>query len=125
MLDIEQKEQLTGGGVCHLHHHESHVTRDDLHKISAVKKIMPITSNYTVQADDDIIWADPSLGDITVTLPPAIGTTEFTVTRSGLVNTVTVVFSDGQNCFGATSLNMVDFGAVLRFKAYLGNWILI
>lgn len=124
-LDVEQKEQLTGGGVCHLHFHEAFVSRDDLNRLNDVKRIVTVTESYQVLDKDDIIWADPTLGNLTVTLPPAVGQKEYTVTRSADTNTVTVEFSDGQNCFGQTSLDMVAFGAVLRFKAYLGNWILI
>jgi hypothetical protein len=85
--------------------------------------------NYTLADSDGFIDADASLGDVTITLPTAIGRAgrEFTVKRvdnSG--NTLTLAASGGQNIDGSSTytlssqnstINVVSSGSSWRIRA--------
>ena len=123
-LDDDTFEELTGGGKCHKHFHETLLTHDDLEKVQTLHKIADVSANYTVLEDDDIIVVDTSGGSVTVTLPLAKGQREYIVSKSVAANSVVVNFSGGQNCFGQASITLLVFGAVARFKAHNNGWIL-
>lgn len=124
-LNPYQYEQLTGGGECDQHYHPIIGSRADVERLQELVRIREVAADYTIVAGDDIIVGNTNVGSITVTLPTSRGQREITVVKSAALNTLTVEFTDGQNCFGQTSFAMVDLGERLRFKAFLGNWILI
>lgn len=124
-MDDDTLEELTGGGKCHKHYHETILTHDDLEKIQTLDKIVNITANYAALYEDDIIVADSTAGSVTVTLPLAKGQRQYIVSKAVATNNVVVNFSGGQNCFGQTSITLVALGAVARFRAHNNGWILV
>lgn len=118
-------QELVGGGVCHLHHHETIITHQDLEELWEQELVTSVSANYTVSDRDDIVLADSSAGNVTLTLPLAKGRRLIVITKAATVNNVTVNFTGGQLCLGAASVTMLALGEVKRFKAYNDGWILV
>lgn len=121
-LTDQELEELTGGGPCHMHFHEPHVSRDNLDQLNSIKKIVKVSDNYHAALDDDIIVADTTDRSLTVTLPASRDGKEYTVVKFVAINTVSVDF--GASTFvGLTGVTLSDQGAVGRYKSYSSNWI--
>lgn len=124
-LDEGAIEELTGGGECHMHYHPSIPNHNDVVADQAAVKVKEVTDDYVVELNDDIIIGNTNSASLVVTLPPAVGLREYTVVKGASANNLTIVFNGSETCFGQSSIVVVTLGEAKRFKAYLGNWILI
>lgn len=96
---------------------------EHIESLQALEVVTKVTGNYTATYRDDIITADTSAGNITITLPRSRGGKHFTIVKLTAVNTLTVNFSAGELYLGAASVPLAAAGAVARLKAIPGGYI--
>ena len=119
----ETPTELTNGGDCHLHYHQSdRVPRQDtIRGLQFVTRVVSVATAYTIMETDDIVEVSVVA---TVTLPLAKNGREYQVVMTGVGN-VTVNLSGTDLIYGNTSVLLNVQGMSLRFKAITGGWILI
>ena len=113
----EQENALINGGVNDLHSHPHIVTQDQLHRLQELEKVVFISTNYTVQSLDDIVFVDATC---TITLPFAVGGRHVTIVSTNVSATVTVVPQSGETINGTTSYIINTNYKPLRLKAIKG-----
>jgi hypothetical protein len=93
-----------------------------LPKASRVTK----TANYTLTSSDDVVLADASGGDFTLTLPTAVGKDGklFFVKNINALGTVTVATTGGQTIDGDASLAMT-FPNAVTLVSDNANWYIL
>lgn len=94
-----------------------------LDALQALESVVTVTGNHIADYREDIIIADTTAGNLTVTLPKARGGKVFHVVKSKAANTLTIVFSGTETMLGLASITITDFGAGKRLKAVLGGYI--
>lgn len=121
----DEHQELTGGGECGLHWHAPNRDHSVLEILQETHKVVSVTADYTMNVNDDIVVADTTAGNVTITLPPSKGQREYVAVKAKTANLLIVNFSGTENCFGQTSFNVVTLGDTLKFKCYGGGWIKI
>lgn len=124
-LSVEEHQQLTGGGECQLHHHQYVISPKDMDSYQSLRKIREVNTTSLLEPTDDIVIVDTAGSSVDVQLPISRGGKEYTIVKKSALNSLNVTFSLGQTCFGDSSVLATNKGAVVRLKAYKGNWILI
>jgi hypothetical protein len=81
------------------------------------------TVNKTALYREDIIVADTSNGNVTITLPKSRGGKKFVVIKGSGLNVLTVQFTGGETMFGVASVVVTALGAVNKFKGVPGGYI--
>lgn len=124
-LSNEDVHQLTGGGDCNLHSHSADrlVTSETINQYEAQKKVRFISADDDALYTDNIIVADTTAGDITISLPAAKGGKEFIFVKAAAGNDLVAECSGTDTIFGSTSTTVVTLGASIRLKAITGGWI--
>lgn len=88
-------------------------------------------SPYTVTRDDEIIYADTTNNNVTVTLPEISqimvdARVEIVIKKKVVTNTLTVSRSGSDNIDESTSTTLTAAGEVKRFRAAdLAQWLVI
>lgn len=96
-----------------------------LDALQFLEVVTQVTGDYTAQYRDDIIVADTTLGNISVTLPKSRGGKRFTVAKPSASNTLTVLFTNGEMVFGSSSFAMTTFVGSRTFKGVTEGYILL
>lgn len=124
-LDDVQYNELTGGGPTDLHHHPKNVVREDIIQYQDATRLRTVSADYAVTYEDDVVIVDTSAGNVTVTLPLALGQKEFTIVKASTLNTVIIHFSGGQTCFTIVAFTLTNLADTKRLKGFNGNWTTI
>lgn len=126
-LDERQLNELIGGGECYLHHHpvDQVFNHIQLEQMQATMIVTNVSAAYTALESDDIIVADTTAGNVTITLPLAKNSKEFIVCKKVAANSLIIAFSGGELVFGAATITMTTIMDGRRLKAIPGGYILL
>lgn len=91
----------------------------------SLEKVRSITTNYTVDSDDDYILIDTTAGIITLTLPNAISRRKLIVIKTAGGNNITISPVGTDTINGASSLTITTSYSPVRLKAITGGYITI
>lgn len=94
-----------------------------LDSLQALELVRTVTTSYTATYKDDIILADTTSGNITITLPPSRGGKVFHVVKPKAANTLTIVFTGTETMLGVASVSLTDFGSGKRLKSVPNGYI--
>lgn len=94
-----------------------------LETLQSIEVVTTVTSNHLVEYREDIIIADTSAGNITVTLPKSRGGKKFCVIKSNAANTVTVNFTGGETLLGIVSVTITSLADRRWFKGVPEGYI--
>lgn len=110
LTDFE-KGQLTGRGPCSLHTHETEINHHKhLETLQALEVVVKVTANHTVEYREDIVLADTSAGNITITIPLSRGGKKFYILKTSAANVLTVQFSGAETMLGSASITITALG---------------
>src|SRR5690606_39088714 len=94
-----------------------------IEKLESIELVREVSNNYTVDYREDIIVADTSLNNITITLPKARGGKHFTVIKASASNTLIVNFTGGETMLGVSSITITSLADLRRFKGFKEGYI--
>lgn len=118
-----QIAQLTLGGRCNLHQHETNLEHKHIDALQSLEVVTNTQVDHLVSYREDIITADTSAGSIVVTLPKSRGGKKFIVVKTSGLNTLTILFTGGETVLGSSSVITTALGDVKRFKGITGGYI--
>lgn len=123
-MNPRDEAALTGGGDCFLHWHseDRRPTQDFLHGLQGVGQFTTLSSSSVLKGSEDVVYVDTSLGDVTVTLPNAVGGREITVIKTSVLNTLTINTTAPDTIQGLSSVSFTTQWTARTFKEYQGNW---
>ena len=127
MLTARQESTLTSGGDSFDHWHSSDriKSHDDISAYQRLANVNAVSSDFTATTNTDFVIVDTSLGNIAVTLPPALNGKEIEVMKNAAANTLYIRPASLNLILGATELKVYNYGTSLRFKAINNGWICI
>lgn len=111
--------QLVGGGEITLHSHPHTVTLDQYRRMQQLEKVRNISSNYTVQSDDDYIFSTANTG-ISVYLPSGSSGRVITISRIQGSGSVTIVPVSGETVNLAANIIISTSFTPKRLKGVKG-----
>lgn len=94
-----------------------------LETLQSIEVVKTVTANFTASYREDIIVADTSSGNITVTLPKSRGGKKFCVVKSSAANTLTVLFSGSETMLGINSVTITSLADARWFKGVQQGYI--
>lgn len=115
----EQEASLTSGGETTLHSHPFTVNHDLLMRLNELEKVVQVSADYTVQADDDILLLT-AFSAFTITLPFTKGGKRVIIILIAGNKNVTVQPQSGETINGASSVTVGTLYSPLRLKAIKG-----
>lgn len=115
-MDLEQDfrlQELVSGGDCRAHYHlEDRVpTQDFLHGLQNVAYKYEVSSDTVLTGQEDFVFVNTALSNVSITLPRATGGREITVVKIASANTLTV---------NTTSPDLIDGSAS---QSYTTQWL--
>jgi hypothetical protein len=126
-FSIPQIAQLTGGGVCFIHHHPKEVLgfAERLELMEATP-VNVVTGDYTLTKADEILLVDTSSASITITMPLAEKGREFQIIKYAPQNALWIVPTAPDTIIGsATGVVLYNQFSSLHFKAVTGGWVFL
>ena len=119
---MDAYSELVMGGDTRLHHHlEDRIpTHETLRTLQAVKRVVVVSSDYSVLDRDDVIEVDTGGGNIDVTLLLGRQGKEITISKITAANTLTIYPTSPQTINGGASLALTTQWASRTLK-YVGN----
>jgi len=123
-MRLDQEAALIQGGDCFSHYHSADrvPTQDFMHGLQTIARQNPVTANYTVTAKDDYVLVDTSAGNVTITMPRAIGGVEVEILKMFPQNTIFVVPEGSDTILMATGATISIGNAAIHFKAFGTDW---
>lgn len=99
-------------------------------RVDTSRAAYSVTTNTTLTDLDDIVLADTTSGDLTITLPEiseemVLDKREYEIVKPVAANTLTIAPSGTDTTVGDTDVVVTVQWTALRFRATTGNWILI
>lgn len=118
---------LINGGDCfsHFHSEDRRATQDFLHGLQSVSYNKSTSSSLVLTGVEDIIRADTSASDITITLPPAVHGKEVTIVKTSALHTLTVQGANGELINGDNVHVYTTIWSARTFKAVDGQWSIV
>lgn len=84
------------------------------------------TSNYTLTSSNDVVLADTSGGNVTLTLPTAVGVSKlFTLKKIASANTMTIATTSAQTIDGSSSIAITAQYESITVASDNSNWDVI
>lgn len=94
-----------------------------LDSLQSIELVKTVTANYVVDYKEDIIVANTSGGNITVTLPKSRGGKKFCIVKGSAANTLIVNFTGGETMLGITSVTITSLADSRWFKGVQQGYI--
>lgn len=94
-----------------------------LETLQSIESVRTVTSSTAADYNDDIIVADTSAGNVTVTLPKSRGGKKFCIIKGSAANTLVVDFSGGETMLGITSVTITSLADARWFKGVQQGYI--
>lgn len=94
-----------------------------LETLQSIEVVTVVAANHTAEYREDVIVADTSTGNITVTLPKSRGGKKFCVIKASAANTLLVNFSNGETMLGITSVTITSLADRRWFKGFQEGYI--
>lgn len=94
-----------------------------LETLQSIEVVSKVVANYTVDYREDIIIADTTNNNITVTLPKSRGGKKFCVIKGSALNTLTVIFSGSETMLGIASVTITSLADRHWFKGVAEGYI--
>jgi hypothetical protein len=126
-MDEIQEAELTGLNDCLLHWHSSDraQTQDTINQQQQVTSAVTATVSRTLTTNDNVIAADTTSGNVTLTLPIARNGKEFIIVKIIAANTLTILPSGTDTINGAASLAITIRWTSIWLKAVSGGWLIL
>lgn len=102
----DQELELTGGGDCQLHFHQSDrsATHDLMMGLQSTAKVLSKSSGYTANLETDFHLLDSTSGPLAIQLPKARGSRVITFVRTAGAGNITLSRSGTDTINGGTTL---------------------
>lgn len=94
-----------------------------LETIQSIEVVSFVTGSRMVEYREDIIVADTTNNNITITLPKSRGGKKFCVIKGSASNTLTVNFSGGETMLGIASVTITSLADKRWFKGVTEGYI--
>ncbi len=123
-MDEITDRSLIGGGDCFAHWHSADrvPSSDMLHGLQAIAKQQPVTGDYQATINDDYLLVDTSAGDVTITLPMAVGGNEVEILKMSSAYTVIVLPMGTDTILTTTGVTISTGDAAIHFKSFGTDW---
>lgn len=91
--------------------------------LQSIELVKTVTADYTVDYREDIIIADTTNNNITITLPKSRGGRKFLIIKGSASNTLIVNFSGGETMLGVASITITSLADRRWFKGVQQGYI--
>lgn len=91
--------------------------------LQSIEVVTKVTGNHTVEYREDIIIADTTNNNITITLPKSRGGRKFCIVKGSASNTLIVNFSGGETMLGIPSITITSLADLRWFKGVEQGYI--
>lgn len=91
--------------------------------LQSIELVKTVTADYTVDYREDIIIADTTNNNITITLPKSRGGRKFLIVKGSASNTLIVNFSGGETMLGVASITITSLADRRWFKGVQQGYI--
>lgn len=128
MILPQQLAELTTGGLCYLHSHERHVPDAiDREQLAAAEATSVITGpTYSATWRDELLLADTSANNVTITLPLAQNGREYEVVKMQPQNILYILPTAPDTVLGSTlGVQVFNQFTAIRFKSVPGGYIAV
>lgn len=94
-----------------------------LETLQSIEVVSSVTASRTVEYREDIIIADTTNNNITITLPKSRGGKKFCIIKGSASNTLIVNFSGGETMLGIASITITSLADRRWFKGVPEGYI--